>query len=130
MEIGSALAFIFFIVLPACAIWGFTSKLTSGVYHWADRQHPEPEFYYEETTTTTYAPNITPTQRQASPKPKTKTKKREKRANKKVLRHPLARTDRDLMENYLGYDLTYKDSKDFKRFLDTQQFDVRDYLKR
>ena len=42
MSFISSLAFIFFILLPAISIFAFISKLTSGIYHWADRQHYDP----------------------------------------------------------------------------------------
>jgi hypothetical protein len=32
------------------------------------------------------------------------------------------------MEDYLGYDLGYEDSKEYQDFLDSQQFDVRAFL--
>ncbi len=37
-EILSVLVFLFVIVLPAIAIFSFTSTVTRGVYHWAESQ--------------------------------------------------------------------------------------------
>jgi hypothetical protein len=42
-EILSVLVFLFVIVLPAIAIFSFTSTVTRGVYHWAESQtEPSP----------------------------------------------------------------------------------------
>ena len=60
----STVAFLFFIVLPAIAIFAYVSRVTSGIYHWADRQHPQPNYEYPmysiETTHTTIHTTQTP----------------------------------------------------------------------
>ena len=99
----STIVFILFIVLPAIAIFLYVSRLTSGVYHWADRQHPTPNYEYpipyherivEETITTTR------TTRTATPE-----------------------------EEYFGHSAQFEDSPQFAELLDSKRFDVREYLK-
>jgi hypothetical protein len=106
----SALVFIFFIVLPAIAIFAYASRLTSGVYHWADRQHPTPNYQYpvpyherivEETITTTTTRTT----------------------------HPSTKYDVTPEEEYLGHSEQFEDSPQFAKILDSKRFDVRDYLK-
>lgn len=108
----SALLFILFIVLPAIAIFAYTSRLTSGVYHWADRQHPTPNYDYpvpyherivEETITTTTT-----------------------RTTRPIVEEEYDATPE---EEYLGHSEQFEDSPQFAKMLDSKRFDVRDYLK-
>ncbi len=46
-----------------------------------------------------------------------------------MLKYPLAKSDKNKMEEYLGYSLEYEDSSEFKDFLDNNDFDVREHLK-
>ena len=111
----SAFILLFFVILPLVAIFSFTSKVTSGIYYWADSQHPqETDIPKEQQIPSTKSPinfSYTPT-----PAPL-------------VLKYPLAKSDKNKMEDYLGYSLEYEDSSDFKDFLDNNDFDVRDHLK-
>lgn len=43
MDIFSAILFLIFIVFPAVAIYSFISRTVSGIYHWANKQHPHSE---------------------------------------------------------------------------------------
>jgi hypothetical protein len=99
----STLLFIFFIVLPAISIFAYVSRLTSGIYHWADRQHPTPNYRYETTQTETIYTLHTET--------RTKTR-------------PISEE-----ENYFGHSPQFEDSREFAELLDSKRFDVRDYLK-
>lgn len=107
----SAFILLFFVILPLVAIFSFTSKVTSGIYYWADSQHPQETIVYEEphipAKTTTTLIKDTPL----------------------VLKYPLAKSDKNKMEDYLGYSLEYEDSNEFKDFLDSNEFDVREHLK-
>jgi hypothetical protein len=107
----SAFILLFFVILPLVAIFSFTSKVTSGIYYWADSQHPQETYDY--------------TEQRASPKTTTPLIK----DSPLVLKYPLAKSDKNKMEDYLGYSLEYEDSSEFKNFLDNNDFDVREHLK-
>ncbi len=107
----SAFILLFFVILPLVAIFSFTSKVTSGIYYWADSQHPQETHIYNE--------------HQAPPKTTITPIKDEPL----VLKYPLAKSDKNKMEEYLGYSLEYEDSSEFKDFLDNNDFDVREHLK-
>lgn len=135
MDIIGALLFIIFIVLPAIAIFSFSSRVTSGVYHWADRQHPQPVHQYSYVVEEQFEEELEPvtiyTEDFAHEKPIKKPIKKPVAAQaykNKPLKTPLHKEDRELMESYLGYDLAYEDSEEFKKLLDKQSFDVRKYL--
>jgi hypothetical protein len=99
----STLVFLIFIVAPAISIFLYTSRLVSGVYHWADRQHPTPNYLYAEPQeTVTYTIK---TETHKSVRPITEE------------------------ENYLGHSSDFEDSQEFAELLDSKRFDVRDYLK-
>lgn len=147
MDIFGAILFLIFIVFPAVAIYSFSSRTVSGVYHWADRQHPNPIHTYEEQEVPTYIsdiPKVTRSEERVTP-PKVKSSdiiddtvlgwrntltnvKQDSKQSKRVLKTPLDAKDKQLMEDYLGYDLGYEDSKEYQDFLDSQQFDVRAFL--
>jgi len=107
----SAFILLFFVILPLVAIFSFTSKVTSGIYYWADSQHPQETYDY--------------TEQRAFPKTTTPPIK----DSPLVLKYPLAKSDKNKMEDYLGYSLEYEDSSEFKNFLDNNDFDVREHLK-
>ena len=158
-NIFTAFILIFFVILPLVAIFSFTSKVTSGIYYWADSQHPKEEepltYHYVTENEKPYTvedpePKINTT---ATGSLKSKLKLREKlseRVGKEkaysmsweevykevnnpkkeslVLKHPIAKSDKKDMESYLGYSLEWEDSDEFTEFLDTNNFDFRDYL--
>jgi len=164
-NIFTAFILIFFVILPLVAIFSFTSKVTSGIYYWADSQHPKEEepltYHYvteneEPYTLEISEPKINTT---ATDSLKDKLNLREKlklreklseRIGKEkaysmsweevykevnnpkkeslVLKHPVAKSDKKDMESYLGYSLEWEDSAEFTEFLDTNNFDFRDYL--
>lgn len=157
-NIFTAFILIFFVILPLVAIFSFTSKVTSGIYYWADSQHPKeesPTYHYvteseEPYTVETSEPKITTTTT-GSLKDKIKLRKKlSERIGKEkaysmsweevykevnnpkkeslVLKHPIAKSDKKDMESYLGYSLEWEDSAEFTEFLDTNDFDFRDYL--
>lgn len=99
----STVIFLFFIVLPAIAIFAYVSRITSGIYHWADRQHPTPNYRYEMPQTETVYTFHTET--------RTKTR-------------PISEE-----EEYFGHPASFEDSREFAELLDSKRFDVRDYLK-
>lgn len=107
----SAFILLFFVILPLVAIFSFTSKVTSGIYYWADSQHPEETHVYK---------------KQQAPSKNTTTLIKDAPL---VLNYPLAKSDKNKMEDYLGYSLEYEDSSEFKEFLDSNHFDVREHLK-
>ncbi len=119
----SAFILLFFVILPLVAIFSFTSKVTSGIYYWADSQHPQETHIYNEHQ----APQETHiyNEHQAPPKTTITPIKDEPL----VLKYPLAKSDKNKMEEYLGYSLEYEDSSEFKDFLDNNDFDVREHLK-
>lgn len=157
-NIFTAFILIFFVILPLVAIFSFTSKVTSGIYYWADSQHPKeepPTYPYVTETEEPYTVedpepkiNITTTGSLKS-KLKLREKLSERIGKEKaysmsweevykevnnpkkeslVLKHPIAKSDKKDMESYLGYSLEWEDSAEFTEFLDTNNFDFRDYL--
>lgn len=98
----STVVFLFFIVLPAVAIFAYVSRVTSGIYHWADRQHPQPNYKYPETTVTYVLETETKTTTRPAP---------------------------SVEERYFGHSEDFEDSREFAELLDSKRFDVKDYLK-
>lgn len=101
----STIAFLFFIVFPAVAIFAYISRITSGIYHWADRQHPKPNYQYPETVETITYVLETETKTTTRPAP-------------------------SVEERYFGHSEDFEDSREFAALLDSKRFDVKEYLKK
>lgn len=135
MDIIGALIFLIFIVFPAVAIFGFTSRVTTGVYHWADKQHPEPIYDYEPQHTerehkvtaisTVSIPNQT-----VDVIDNTKEDFDWEAWSRQRVAEARAPSEAELMRKYAGHSKNYEDSARFKKRLDSETFDVRDYLKK
>ena len=106
MDLLSTILFLVFIVAPAVTIYAFVSRLGSGVYHWADRQH-----YPQE-----------PIQVHVHTHETIETIERIERIERK------SESADNPLDSYLGHKTSWEDSEEYKRWLDKQSFDVRNYL--
>lgn len=135
MDIISAILVMVFIVAPAIVIYSFFSRLGSGVYHWADRQHPEPQYDYnpqprrvrEVVTVEDPVQNYWVEQSNASTR-EAQPNQRSKRSEARRHETPPPSPD-EVLENYLGYDPELEDSPELDAMLRHSRFDVRDHLK-
>jgi hypothetical protein len=98
MNVISAILFLLFIVFPAIAIFAFTSRLFSGIYHWADRQHYAPEPINVQINTIKTVETFETRQAPTS------------------------------LESYLGHKPEWEDSEEYRAWLDKQAYDVRQHL--
>jgi len=103
MDIIGAILFLLFIVFPAIAIFAFSSRTVSGVYHWADRQHypQEPIQVHVHTHETIETIERIERKSESADTP---------------------------LDSYLGHKTSWEDSEEYKSWLDKQSFDVRNYL--
>lgn len=99
----SFILFIFLILIPAIAIFSFVSKLTTGIYNWADNQ---------------------PT------KVKQKQPVKAKVIKPKPITRKVKTNEKELVTDYLGYPVDLEDSEELKTLLDNKNFDFRNYLKK
>lgn len=137
MDIINVILVLVFIVAPAIVIYSAFSRLGSGIYHWADRQHPEPQYDYtpqptrkrELVTTDDPVQNYWIEQSNiATREIQPKRGKRSKRSESRRHETPPLSPD-EVLEQYLGYEPEIEDSPELDAMLRHSQFDVRDHLK-
>ena len=138
MDIISVILIMVFIVAPAIVIYSSFSRIGSGIYHWADRQHPQPQYDYhpqpkpKREVVTTHDPvqdywieqSNKATHALQTP-PRTRSKRSEARRHETPPPSP-----DEVLEQYLGYDPEIEDSPELDAMLRHSRFDVRDHLEK
>lgn len=138
MDIISVILIMVFIVAPAIVIYTAFSRIGSGIYHWADRQHPEPQYDYHpqpqhkrEVVTTSdpvqdyWIEQSNQATRTLQTPPRTRSKRSEARRHETPPPSP-----DEVLEQYLGYDPEIEDSPELDSMLRHSRFDVRDHLEK